>query len=84
VEKSQPTTKGQQGSIGQNLMHDKYFTLGDKVTNEYLREHYEPKVYLSLIVKGLKGSRSSPYKTVFLDKQLQYENIEELAKSIDQ
>jgi hypothetical protein len=65
-------------------MHDKYFTLGDKVTNEYLKEHYEPKVYLSLIVKGLKGSRSSPYKTVFLDKQLQYENIEELAKSIDQ
>ena len=28
-------------------------------------------------------AESSTYKTLFLDKQLQYENFEELAKSID-
>lgn len=61
----------------------------DKGGEHLLKESYEPKVYLSLVIKGVrKNSRSadednSTYKTLFVDKQLQYENFEELAKGID-
>ena len=54
------------------------------VNETYLRDTYEPVVYLSLVIKGISGpDDDSQYKTIFLNKQLQYENLEELAISID-
>jgi hypothetical protein len=49
-----------------------------------IQEQYTPQVYLSLSIKGHKTEKKSAYKTIILDKQLQYENFEQLAKNIDQ
>jgi len=65
------------------------YLIPEKGGEHLLKENYEPKVYLSLVIKGIRktsngmDAESSTYKTLFLDKQLQYENFEELAKSID-
>lgn len=39
------------------------------VNETYLRDAYEPVVYLSLIIKGISDSENdSQYKTIFLNK----------------
>ena len=46
--------------------------MAEKAINESnLREHYEPTVYLSLMIKGVKPNEDqSEYKIIFLNKQL--------------
>jgi len=41
-------------------------------------------VYLSLSIKGIATENNSAYKTIIVDKLLQFENYDALATSIDQ
>lgn len=61
----------------------------------HVKEVYEARVYLSLVIKlrtwgrpeqsgtECRNEAQSKYKTLFLDKLVRYESLEDLAKRID-